>query len=306
MAWSTDDWQEYNMSLAAQFHRGSFQTIPDNHGGDGGLEGFSKDDLAVGYQCYVPEEDAESSFATRILRKINSDTLKLKKNAVFFSKCLDAIKLKRWTLIIPAEYLKDNQLTQHVGVRTGEVRSWDLSFIDKQFTITVGSGAEFDGVRDRCREFGRKRINILTEPPTDTEQKEWELANEPKMQLLDDKLGKSKRPRLAISAIRSALVRNAVIAQNAFNRIEKEDPEGWERLVKTKSEKRDALELESALNTAIPAEFITKVKAEYQARALEVMPALTEAAARILADEAIVEWLFACPLNFFESESDGK
>lgn len=294
------------MSLAARYHRGAFQAIHDTIDGDGGLEGFSKDALAVGYQCYVPDEIAKRSYEERIIEKINGDTLKLQKNSSFFEKCLDNIKLKRWALPVPSEYLQHNKLAQQAGTRAAAVREWQLPFIDNDFTITVGHGAEFDGIRDECRAFGTGRIAIPSAPPTKAEQDDWETANAAQMQMLDDKLSRTKHPKQAIDAIRSAIIRNAVVAQNAFSRLEREDPDGWERLVKAKAQKRNALEFESGANTALPIDFLKKVKADYQAKVLQEMSSLSEDSALIIADEAIVEWLLSCPLNFYAPEPDGN
>lgn len=306
MAWSKDDWQELNMSLAAQFHRGAFLAIPDAISGDGGLEGFSKDDLAVGYQCYVPEEVARRPIEDRIIDKMNKDTLKLKNNAQFFTKCLDAIRLKRWTLLIPREFMQHKSIAEHAGVRAREVRSWNLPFIDGSFGITISCGSEFDAYRKACLEFGRSRIKIDLPTPTVEERREWERSNAVRMKVLDDKLNQTHSKPAVVQAVKDSLIKNAVKAQNSFARLENEDPDGWSTLVKVKAEKRDALELESALNTSVPTEYLKSVIASYKARALQEMPALDDQAADILANEAIVEWLFACPLNFEATASDGN
>lgn len=306
MAWSKDDWQDLNMSLAAQFHRGAFLAIPDAVSGDGGLEGFSKDDLAVGYQCYVPEEVAKRPLEDRIIDKMNKDTLKLKNNAPFFKKCLDTVRLKRWTLLIPREFMQHKSIAEHAGVRAREVRSWSLPFIDGDFSITISCGSEFDAYRQACLQFGRGRIGINLPGPTDEERLEWERINAVRMRVLDDKLNQTHHKPSVIQTVKASLIRDAVKAQNSFARLEKEDPEGWSTLVKVKAEKRDALELESALNTSVPAEYLKTVIASYKARALQEMPALDDQAANILVNEAIVEWLFACPLNFEATAPDGN
>ena len=294
------------MSLAAQFHRGAFQTIPDVLSGDGGLEGFSKDELAVGYQCYVPDEVAKRTIEERIIEKMNKDTLKLKQKASFFAKCLDTIRLKRWTLLIPREFMQHKSIAEHTGVRAQEVRSWNLPFIDANFGITISCGSEFDAYRQACLQFGRGRIKINLPAPTDEDRREWERSNAERMKVLDDKLNQTHHKPSVIQAVRTSLIQDAVKAQNSFAQLEKEDPEGWSTLVRVKAEKRDALELESALNTSVPADYLKTVMASYKARALQEMPALDDQAASILANEAIVEWLFACPLNFEATSSDAN
>ncbi len=304
MAWNKDDWQTYNMRLAARFHIGLFQSMPDKHSGDGGLEGFSKDVHAVGYQCYVPDDDAERTLSERIIDKINKDTLKLKKNLKFFSKSLCPFKLKRWTLLVPKEHFRDRAIVEQAGKRAGDVKSWNLPFIDDDFCITVSCGDEFDDVREEFRKLGQARINIKDVAPTTAEQQAWEESNAAQMPILDDKLNRSKSPKDAIKMLRNELIKRAVIAQNAFSRLKTEDPDGWEILVDAKAEKSSSLVIESTLNTAIPAVFIQKVINDYHSKVLKSMPSVTEEAARILTNEAVVEWLLTCPLQFYAQESN--
>ncbi len=104
--------------------------------------------------------------------------------------------------------------------------------------------------------------------------------------------------------LRNELIKRAVIAQNAFSRLKTEDPDGWEILVDAKAEKSSSLVIESTLNTAIPAVFIQKVINDYHSKVLKSMPSVTEEAARILTNEAVVEWLLTCPLQFYAQESN--
>lgn len=286
------------MRLAHVFHRPGFQTIPDHHMGDGGLEGFSKDELAVGYQCYVPEEDALTPLVDRIIAKINKDTLQLKDRAKFFGECLGSQRLRRWTLLVPREYLRDRKCVQHAGKRQEVVKGWNLPFIADDFVITVGDGSEFDTTREKLRGLEKARLTIEPIPLSDEAKKEWEKSRSQQVPIFDEKLGNMDKPAAVVGHIRDQLIECAVNAQNAFKKLENDDPEGWEQLVKAKAAKGRELVLESALNNKIPTEFMKDVMADYKATTIKVMPALDDEAARILTNEAIVEWLLTCPLNF--------
>ena len=106
------------------------------------------------------------------------------------------------------------------------------------------------------------------------------------------------KPPESLAIIRDLLIECAVNAQNHFKRLENDDPEGWERLVKAKAAKGRDLRIQSLLNNKIPSEFLQEVMSEYKATALKVMSTLDEEAAQLLTNEAIVEWLLTCPLNF--------
>lgn len=296
--WNPDAWQDVNMRLAHLFHRGAFQKIPDSHQGDGGLEGFSKDELVVGYQCYALEDDAETPIPDRIIKKMNDDTLKLQKNEKFFADSFGPLRMKQWTLLVPPEKFKGRKFVQQAGRRAEEVKRWKLPFIADDFRITVSDGSEFDTTREKLRELEMARLAIEPVPLTDEAKKEWETLRAKEVPILDQKLGAMDRPADLVEQIRDQLIECAVVAQNAFKRLEKEDPDGWERLVKAKAAKGRELRTESLLNNKIPSEFLQKVINDYKAISLSVMPTLDDEAARILTNEAVVEWLLTCPLKF--------
>ena len=75
MSWNPDEWQQRIVYLAKRLHGGpgGFVEIPDSHLGDCGLEGFSIDGGCIGYQCYVPEDAAQTPLTQRLINKINND-----------------------------------------------------------------------------------------------------------------------------------------------------------------------------------------------------------------------------------------
>jgi hypothetical protein len=301
MSWNPDEWQKQCMILASRYHGvGILQEIPDSHGGDCGLEGFSTDETAVGYQCYVPEENAKTPLTTRLIQKINDSTLQMKNREKLLSGILAGVKLKRWYLLIPREFMRDNKVVSHAGeTRTKEVTSWNLSFIAADFRIVVGYGAEFEGILKALGEqFGRKRIQLPSDQVDADVTSKWEAENAAEIPELDHKLSKTGRPPSALAGVKYELIRCAVIAQNSVDKIRLEDPEGWEKVLLAKSDKANALRQECALTDLVPAAFLTKVMTDYTETLKESMPTLSAEAARILSNHAIVEWLMACPLDF--------
>jgi hypothetical protein len=307
MSWNPDEWQSRCMLLASKYHRGAsgFQEIPDSHG-DCGLEGFTTDGSGIGYQCYVPEEAAESPLTERLIQKINNDTLKLKKYQNELTKILGPVKLKRWNLLIPKEYFRDQEVIQHaVGKRTELVTSWKLPFVDDDFRIVVSYGAEFEDLAESLKTLGMKRIELDGASIEPIAADAWESANAEHLGTLDGKLGRTKRSLPARKIVRTELIKCAVIAQNSLNRIRNDDPESWETIIRSKTEKAESLKMESALTSQVPAQYLQSVMDDYRANLAEKVPSLSDEAARILANEAVVEWLMACPLDFFpENENE--
>ncbi|MEO7099190.1 MAG: hypothetical protein ABI162_07490 [Luteolibacter sp.] len=307
MSWNPDEWQEYCMILAAQFHgAGILQEIPDSHDGDCGLEGFSTDEAAVAYQCYVPEESAERSLTDRLIAKINGSTLQMQKKQNDLVASLAGVKIRRWYLLIPREYFRDRKVIEHAGKkRTEVVASWNLPFIANDFRIVVGYGAEFDGIaKSLADRLGLKRILFDSEIACAITTSEWEEGKSSEIQGMDQKLRKIKRPAQAIAYLRAELVRCAVIAQNSINNIRLEDPEGWEKVLLAKSEKAFSLRQESALTNLLPAQFFESLMKDFTDKLMRIMPSLAEDSARILTNYAIVEWLMACPLDFYSDQDN--
>ncbi len=239
----------------------------------------------------------------RLVDKINASTLQMQHRKDDLGNLLGGVKLRRWSLLIPKEYFRDQKVIQHAAKkRTEAIMAWKLPFIADDFRIVVGYGAEFEDIAKLLKNVGLKRINLDDSLADPEATEEWKLAHVGELSALDEKLDKTKRPRKAIEVVRSELIKCAVIAQNSVAKVRVEDPEGWASIIQAKAEKGRALKQESALTTLLPSQFLEQVMNDYRRKLSELMPSLGDDSALILANEAIIEWLIACPLNFYPPE----
>src|SRR5690349_8707017 len=79
---------------------GEFEELPADHGGDFGIEGFSRDGIA--YQCYAPKSRLKAKDLYENQRtKITEDINKFIKNSNNLSKVFKGLKIHSWWLVVP-------------------------------------------------------------------------------------------------------------------------------------------------------------------------------------------------------------
>lgn len=301
MAWTADDWQSRIVFLAQRYHKRmgnhGLTMIPDSHG-DCGLEAFSTDGCA--YQCYVPDEHAEVPLTDRIVKKMYEDTLKLKKRSSELAEMLGDIKIRFWSLVIPPESFRDKKVVQKAGTRTALVRDWNLSFISPDFRILVTDGREFNDDVEELRRLLRPKIVIDGIDDVESLVPEWERKNPEQISTVENKLRKTNRPAEAISSVRKELIKCLIAGQNSLERIRESSPETYEIVVKTKRGKADALRMECAMTSMLPADFLMRTIEEFKGRLKQFLPELDESGAHVLANEAVGDWLIGCSLDFYK------
>lgn len=101
------EWEGFcEVMLRQHYGQKNFYTVPDEDGGDHGLEFFTADGTL--FQCYYPEQGIEMSvYKRRVQKKINDDIKKLKDNESEIAELLDDIKINQWVLLIPENKSKN-------------------------------------------------------------------------------------------------------------------------------------------------------------------------------------------------------
>ncbi|WP_110947887.1 hypothetical protein [Pseudomonas bohemica] len=127
---------EAQCQLAFKLKHGAdgYQHIPASPG-DFGIEGYTKH-TGYAFQCYCPERQYHQDELYEKQRdKINDDLNKLRDYSVQLQKILGGTKIKNWCFVTPE--INRNKLHSYSQTKQTEVRAWNLSHLDENFTVLL-------------------------------------------------------------------------------------------------------------------------------------------------------------------------
>lgn len=124
-----------------------FTPIPAVHGGDGGIEGFTRTGRV--FQCYCPERDySDDELYNHLRKKMTNDINKLV--SLKYGKRLKelgVLNIKEWHFVIP-QY-KDSRILAHAESKRKEVLAYktgnpeEYDYIDENFVIVIKQAEDF-------------------------------------------------------------------------------------------------------------------------------------------------------------------
>lgn len=295
--WSGNEWQEYVVQLLKiHFSPGEFQEVPDTHGGDHGIEGFSRDGCC--YQCYAAEEPiGTAELYTKQRAKISADIKKFCDNGVELAALFGPLKINRWIFVVPR--FESADLVKHAERKADEVRRTGLSYVGPDFSISVVTDDEFHAARQTLVSTGKAHVRI--EPAdVDGEALDSYTIDKPDLvRTLDAKIARFETVRTEVLRVelRREMLRRFVVGQNALEQLNQKYPETFAAVARMKADREEFLRAESMMADKLPAAFVRETAAAFgQALAKNVL-GLSDHAADTLKYEAVADWLIRCPLD---------
>ena len=291
-----DGWEDYCQQLLKLKYGGDgYQEVPDRFGGDLGIEGFTQNGLV--FQCYCPEGEPTSTELYEGQRnKVTRDISKLLKNETELKKLLGTILIEEWHFLTPRYESKD--LIAHCTKKTQEVLSSGKSHISLDFKILIRSESDFIPEHDILISAGNRQISPDAPPVSDEEVAEWKASNNEYFLTLEEKLGRiitnnDKRNIQTINMIKCYL-----LGQNILEKIRKDFPSHYEKIINLKDATESSVEIASALNTN-PGEHLKSTLSEYRENIdSQLSKSIDRPTVIRLGQEAIADWLIRCPLDF--------
>ena len=290
------EWEEYSQQLLKlHYGPGEYTEVPDRHGGDEGIEGFSSDGCV--YQCYAAIEPLSVDKLYENQRnKIASDIKKFIENEDALAGLFGELKIRRWILLVPRHDSK--KLISYAQEKARQVREADLSYVDADFEIRIIDDSFFHVERQRLAsvellQLGSPQLDVAT-----TSIPDWVAANSPLIITLEDKLSnipgmlQSRREQL-----RDQFISYFIKGQNVFDLLIKDYPELGERVLSSKRAREYALAAESLMPGGVPGQIISIELGKYRESIKGNAGALSDEMAEILAWEGIADWLMRCPLE---------
>lgn len=156
---SPKEWENFcEVMLRQHYGAKNFYTVPDQDGGDHGLEFYTADGTI--FQCYYPEKGIEMAvYKRRIQKKINDDLKKLKDNEQEILKILDDIKINQWILLTPE--FKSKDLLVYCNKKKKETTSKNICYIDNaSFKVKIETAASYPAGKLYAQGVYNSSINI--------------------------------------------------------------------------------------------------------------------------------------------------
>lgn len=292
-----EEWQRLIVRLLKlRYSIGAFLEIPDTVQGDYGLEGFSRDGVAI--QCYAAEEPCEVAKLTKAQKaKITTDIGKLDLYQTDLAKLLSPTKIHTWILVVPR--WEDKSVLAHAEKKLSELRCKKLPFISEDCSAAIVTLDDFIIERQKLATTWSGCLEVDVVSPDDGELIDWAGNNDPLLKNLSRKAliltsGNDEKAK----RFRDLSIQHYLRGQNALQSMQVRYPQLYEYAFKVKSAREEKLEYDSFISDSTAKETITQVKATLLKELSERLPGLAASSLDTLVQEAIADWLLRCPLDF--------
>jgi hypothetical protein len=239
------EWEKFCEKMLRQ-HFGSrnFWPVPDEDGGDLGLEFFTSDGTI--FQCYYPDKDADmKTYKKKVQDKINTDLGKLEKNKSEIQIMLDNIVIDQWILLIPK--LKSKDLLKYCNKKKKEVILKNISYINNaKFQVKIETADSYPNGKLFAQSVCSKPVAIPFELVSDREKEIWKESNS---EFFSNINRKSKK----LMPSRSEKFQNVVLGkyiqiEKFLDQLREEYPDLLENIEDTARAQRESMQEESCFS----------------------------------------------------------
>ena len=294
--WSGDDWQSYSELLFQERHApAGYQRVPDTHGGDLGLEGYSVDGNGCGYQCYATEKtDVQERYEAQ-RDKMTADLRKMVRRKDEVAALLGDFHLHRWIFMVPIHDSKE--LVGHARKKEEEIRVAGLPFVADDFAIVIQTEEDFSIERAKIEDRGAARIGLVSEEVSEESVEALERDRSDQVQTMDRKLAKITSDP---TSLREQMLRFAVDGGNIQEHLRRNHPQTSEMVSREVASERKNVIVERDLQDLHKGS-VTAVRQRLEERLKSEVGVLGSEQSSRLAHATIARWLMECPLDFEEN-----
>lgn len=269
--------------------------------GDFGLEGFTLQ-LGFGFQCYCPDKNyAAAELYEKQRDKITIDLGKLKTYEAQIAARIGDLRIREWHFVTPE--VGTNALHAHARAKEAEVRAWNVSIIDPEFTIHLRDAEFYLAEINEIRSLNGEALNFDISPPSlsslegPLEEYEANLRRKTELRLA---------PRAGHPQANTLLTKLYDQTQKAFlehsallRQIEQTAPTVYFRLVRLVSEYENMVSELGTTWTDSAEDLVNKVRDGLADRIFRQLgPHIDETDANRIARHIVARWLAVCELDF--------
>jgi len=299
--WNPTTWEDHIQRLLKRRYgnpTGSYQQIADETHGDCGLEGFAHD--GTGYQCYAAQDWVDSAqLFKKQKRKLSIDIRKFVSKEVELLAILGDTKIRIWNFVVP--HWRNKELRKHARDKEVEVRNQKPRHITADFKVSVITDEEFDVEKRFLADLSLYQFDVST-PVTQTASITSWLKGKENLELVANLSRKaaligSGKSDSQKNKFLNRMVANYISGNIVLGQLQRELPEIYQRVIESKVERQNGLEVESYSTTLVPANFFSSTLDTYRSDLARV-PGISPRVADLLAREAVSDWLLRCPMEF--------
>ncbi len=297
--WGTEEWEKHFQRLAKRRYLvpGTYQHIPAETHGDCGLEGYASD--GTGYQCYSAQGWADpKALYEKQRNKITKDIATFLAKEAELVEILGSVKIKTWNLVVP--YWANKDLIKHAKVKESLVRSVKPKHTDDDFRIAIITAEEFAVEGQELANAGLNSFDAAPPRVSTSILNDW-LQNSTNLELVANLNRKATiivgSRTASMTRFQSRIVNNYISGNIVLKKLEDELPDTFKRVLELKEQKEGDLDTETVTLDLVPSKFFQETLESYQ-KQLSFTPGLSQRATRVLAGEAVADWLLRCPLEF--------
>lgn len=173
---SPKEWEAFcEIMLRQHYGAKNFWSVPDEDGGDLGLEFYTIDGTL--FQCYCPDKGVDmASYKKKIKKKINEDLKKLKNNDKKIEKMIDDIIIHQWVLLTPE--FKSKDLISYCHTKKKEVVSNNISYINNDdFVVKIETADSYPDGKLYAQGVYNKAIDIPLQSISEVDKDAWKEVN---------------------------------------------------------------------------------------------------------------------------------
>lgn len=296
--WTPDEWQDFTDCLCRLRHGSeNFQRVPDEHGGDFGIESFSFDGLA--YQAYCPEGPLTAPALYNAQRdKITRDLDKFGvKNTKQLARLFGPNKISRWVLLSPD--FTSAVLLQHASDKSKWIRSLGLGYVSEGFQVVIQSEKDFPQECKLLADRNSLSLPASANPLPATQKIEWVSGHSELIDNLVRKLASMTTSKISASdKFVEDFISKSLIKSNLLDDLRTNHPVLYESLRLAISHRESFLELESRTVCGNAKSLLIAQLEKLKADVTRSIPGLADSDVESLIWGTVADWLLQCPLHF--------
>lgn len=295
--WNPKEWEQYANDLLRERYRSisGYIPIPDLHGGDGGIEGFSLDGNV--YQMYCPQNALTTEKLYDDQRdKMTADITKFITNKSKMTSFFGKTKIKRWILVVPQH--QTSKIVSHATKKTQEVLDANLSYVDSSdFRVLVWDKSEFRKEELSLLSSGIAVLKLSHIKVSEVDVNDYS-SGEPVefIDNLDRKLSKLNSTPDRLRRGKGALIKSAIISQNILSELKQDYAEIYEQVTSTQATRASQLDLE--IVDADPETQSLRYQTDTLSHQLNSKCNLHEDNLTEISRGTVSDWLMNCTLDF--------